>query len=262
MAFDVAADSYDRFMGRYSTQLSAQLADLAGIAEGQRALDVGCGPGALTEELVRRLGAENVAAADPSEPFVAAARERNPGVDVRQAPAESLPFADGEFDAALAQLVVHFMQDAVAGIREMARVTKPGGVVAASVWDLGGGRAPISPFWIAARRLQPKAQDEAGLAGARQGQLAGLFEQAGLQDVEVAEHTSAVEYESFDGWWRPYTFGVGPAGAYAASLSEADREALREQCERDLPDAPFTIEATAWAARGTVLSPTAARLGR
>ena len=114
----------------------------------------------------------------------------------------------------------------------------------------------------AARKLQPKAQDEAGLAGARQGHLAGLFEQAGLQDVEVAEHTSAVEYESFEDWWRPYTFGVGPAGAYAASLSEADREALRDQCERDLPDAPFTIGATAWAVRGTVSPPPAASLGR
>jgi SAM-dependent methyltransferase len=252
MAFDVAAESYDRFMGRYSVQLSAQLADLAGVEAGQRVLDVGCGPGALTEELVRRVGAESVAAADPSEPFVAAARERNPGVDVRQAPAEKLPFEDGEFDAALAQLVVHFMQDAVAGIREMARVTRPGGVVAASVWDLGGERAPVSPFWVAARRLKPTAQDEAALTGARQGQLAGIFEQAGLRDIRTEEHDSAVEYESFDDWWRPYTFGVGPAGAYAVRLPDEERERLREECRRVLPEPPFTITATAWAVRGTV----------
>ena len=252
MAFDVAAESYDRFMGRYSTQLSAQLADLAGIDSGQRALDVGCGPGALTAVLVERLGAEHVAAADPSESFVGAARERNPGVDVRLAPAEELPFPDDSFDAAVAQLVVHFMGDAVAGIREMARVTKPGGAVAASVWDMAGERAPISPFWIAARRLRPGAQDEAGLAGARQGHLAELFEQAGLRDLEVAEHEASVEYETFDEWWRPYTFGVGPAGAYATSLPDDEREALREECSRVLPEAPFTITATAWAARGTV----------
>jgi SAM-dependent methyltransferase len=252
MVFDVAAESYDRFMGRYSVQLSAQLADLANVQKGQRVLDVGCGPGALTEELVRRVGAENVAAVDPSESFVAAARERNPGVDVQHAPAETLPYADDEFDAALAQLVVHFMQDAVAGIREMARVTKLGGVVAASVWDMGGSRAPISPFWIAARRLKPNAQDEAGLAGARQGHLAGIFEQAGLHDVEVAEHSSSVEYESFDDWWHPYTLGVGPAGAYAISLPEDERERLREECSRVLPEPPFTIDAVAWAVRGVV----------
>jgi ubiquinone/menaquinone biosynthesis C-methylase UbiE len=252
VAFDVAAESYDRFMGRYSVQLSAQLAELAGVAEGQRVLDVGCGPGALTEELVRRVGAANVAAADPSEPFVAAARERNPGVDVRQAAAEKLPFGDDEFDAALAQLVVHFMQDAVAGIREMARVTKPGGVVSACVWDMSGQRAPISPFWIAARRLRSEAQDEAGLAGVRQGHLAELFTQAGLREVETVEHHSSVEYESFDDWWRPYTFGVGPAGAYATSLPEHEREALREQCLDVLPEAPFTFTATAWSVRGVV----------
>ena len=250
MAFDVAAESYDRFMGRYSVQLSAQLADLAGVAAGQRALDVGCGPGALTGELVARLGPANVVAADPSEQFVAAARERNPGVDVRQAPAESLPFPDDAFDAALAQLVVHFMQDAVAGLREMARVTKPGGVVAASVWDLAGGRAPLSPFWAAAKRLRSGAEDEAARAGARQGQLAELFEAAGLREVETVEQTSTSRYETFDEWWHPYTLGVGPAGVYAQSLGEDDLAALRERCRADLPEAPFEIRAVAWAARG------------
>ncbi len=135
VSFDVAADAYDRFMGRYSQLLSPQMADLAGVRPGQRVLDVGCGPGALTAELVTRLGPEGVGAVDPSEPFVAAARARHPGVDVSQASAEELPFADGSFDAALAQLVVHFMKDPVAGLAEMARVTRPGGVVAACVWD-------------------------------------------------------------------------------------------------------------------------------
>jgi SAM-dependent methyltransferase len=201
---------------------------------------------------VRRVGAGNVAAVDPSEPFVAAARERNPGVDVRQAPAENLPYEDDEFDAALAQLVVHFMADAVAGLREMARVTKAGGVVAASVWDLAGGRAPLSPFWRAAKNLRPAAEDEAVRAGARQGQLAGLFEQAGLSDVETAEHSSTVRYDTFDDWWLPYTFGVGPAGAYTVSLPDDEREALREECRRVLPEPPFEIDAVAWAVRGRV----------
>src|ERR687897_694836 len=127
-------------MGRYSVPLAPQLADLASIAAGQRAIDVGCGPGALTAELVARLGAGAVAAVDPSEPFVAAARERHPGVSVQQAAAEELPFEDGAFDASLAQLVVHFMADPLAGLRELARVTSKGGIVAACVWDHAGGR--------------------------------------------------------------------------------------------------------------------------
>src|SRR6186997_2839610 len=155
MSFDVAAERYDRFMGRYSALLSTQMADLAGVTVGQRALDVGCGPGALTTELVARLGAEAVAAVDPSEPFVAAARARHPGVDVRQASAERLPFDSGSFDAALAQLVVHFMADPVAGLAEMARVTRREGVVAACVWDHAGGQGPLSVFWDAARVLEP-----------------------------------------------------------------------------------------------------------
>src|SRR4051812_47329562 len=187
MTFNVAADAYDSFMGRFSVQLSAQLADLADVERGQRVIDVGSGPGALTTELVRRLGPEAVAAADPSEPFVEAARERHPGVDVRLAPAENLPFADDEFDAALAQLVVSFMADPVAGLTEMARVTRPGGVVAACVWDLAGGRAPISPLWQAARELDPGTRDESTLAGARDGHLVELMTEAGLPDVEQSE---------------------------------------------------------------------------
>jgi SAM-dependent methyltransferase len=250
LSFNVAADSYDRFMGVYSVQLAPKLADFAGVEPGQRALDVGSGPGSLTEELVRRLGADSVGAVDPSEPFVAAARDRNPGVDVRQASAENLPHDDDTFDVALAQLVVHFMSDPVAGLREMARVTRGGGVVAASVWDLAGGRAPLSPFWRAARELDASAQDESGFAGARAGHLRELFEQAGLEDVEETEISAALDYTSFDQWWEPYTLGVGPAGAYAKSLSNERRSALRERCRELLPEAPFTLTTFAWAARG------------
>src|SRR2546423_1278410 len=201
MTFNVAADAYDSFMGRFPMRLQAQPADLAGIERGRGVIDVGGGPGALTTELVRRLGPDAVAAADPSEPFVEAARERHPGVDVRLAPAENLPFDNDSFDAALAQLVVHFMADPVAGLAEMARVTHPGGVVAASVWDLAGGRAPISPFWQAARELDPGATDESNLAGARDSHLAELFTEAGPRDVQQPEPSSTVEYETFEGWW-------------------------------------------------------------
>src|SRR5262245_1881684 len=118
-------------MGRYSGPLAPEFADLAAIWAGQEVLDVGCGTGMLTGELVRRVGADAVTAADPSAPFVASIEERFPGVAARQAPAEQLPLDDATFDAALAQLVVHFMTDPVQGLIEMRRVTKPRGVVAA-----------------------------------------------------------------------------------------------------------------------------------
>ena len=218
MSFDVAADSYDRFMGRYSALLSSQLANLAGVRARQRVIDVGCGPGALTAELVARLGPEAIAAVDPSEPFVAAARARNPGVDVQTASADDLPYPDGGFDAALAQLVVHFMSDPVAGLAEMARVTRQGGVVAACVWDYGGGQSPLRVFWQAARELDAEVDDESGLPGTREGHLAELMVAAGLRDVEQATLTSSLEHQSFDDWWQPFTLGVGPAGHYAAAL--------------------------------------------
>ena len=144
--FEVSADAYDRLMGIYSAQLAPQLADFAGVHSGQKALDVGCGPGALTGELVARLGPDAVAAVDPSSAFAAAVRERHPGVDVHRSTAEELPFPDASFDAALAQLVVHFMADPVAGLREMGRVTRRDGVVAACVWvsQVSARRSPRS----------------------------------------------------------------------------------------------------------------------
>jgi SAM-dependent methyltransferase len=228
------------------------MADLGDVAAGQRALDVGCGPGALTSELVARVGAASVAAVDPSPPFVEAARERHPGVDVRQASADALPFDDGAFDAALAQLVVHFMPDPVAGLREMARVTRQGGVVVACVWDHAGGEGPLGAFWNAVRELDPSAPDESELPGARRGHLQQLFEAAGLHDVGETSLDSRVEHPTFEDWWEPFTGGVGPAGAYVAALDDPRRNALRDRCRAILGPAPFVITARAWAARGVV----------
>ena len=250
MSFNVAATDYDAFMGRYSRGLSAQLADLAGVRAGQRVLDVGCGPGALTTELVSRVGATSVSAVDPSEPFVAAVRERLAGVDVRRASAERLPFEDRTFDAALAQLVVHFMTDPVAGLAEMARVTRPGGAVAACVWDHAGD-GPLSLFWRAARTLDPDVDDESRLAGVRPGHLVDLFEQAGLREVVAADHWVRVEHATFEEWWKPFTKSVGPAGAHLASLSPDRQVLLRETAHAMLPGTPFVITARAWAAQGT-----------
>lgn len=252
MSFEVAADSYDRYMGRFSRLLSDQMADLAGVRTGQRALDVGCGPGALTSVLVQRLGAEAVAAVDPSQSFVEAARARNPGVDVRLAGAERLPFDDRTFDATLAQLVVHFMSDPVAGLVELARVTREGGTVAACVWDHAGRHGPLSLFWKVVHDVDPDAIGESNLAGAREGQLAGLFAEAGLRAIESTILSADLELPSFDDWWEPFTGGVGPAGAYVAALDEARRAELRERCRALLPEGPFLMPARAWAARGQV----------
>jgi SAM-dependent methyltransferase len=252
MSFHVGADAYDRFMGRYSTPLAPRLADFAGIGAGQLVLDVGCGPGALTGELVRRLGASSVSAVDPSEPFVAAARQRHPGVKVERAAAEQLPFANDTFDAALAQLVVHFMTDPVSGLGEMRRVVRQGGVVAACVWDHAGGHGPLSRFWEAAREIDPAIHDESLLAGTRQGQLGNLFKEAGLGDVEEAVLAVEVQHPTFDEWWEPFNLGVGPAGAFVASLDPGRRAKLREQCRAMLPAPPFVLTAQAWAARGVV----------
>jgi SAM-dependent methyltransferase len=249
MSFDVSADAYARFMGRFSEPLAVQFVEYAGARAGQRAVDVGCGPGALTAPLVDRLGADAVAAIDPSAPFVEAARERFPGVDVRAGDAEHLPFADDQFDLALAQLVVLFMTDPVAGLREMGRVTRPGGVVAACVWDHGGDGGPLSLFWRAVRETDPQADAESGLPGARQGDLNQLFDAAGLQDIEDSMLTVTLPFATFDDWWGPYTLGVGPAGAHVAKLDDSARQDLRDRCAELLPAAPFEIAASAWAVR-------------
>jgi SAM-dependent methyltransferase len=248
VSFDVSADAYLRFMGRYSEPLAVQFADLAGIGGGQRVLDVGCGPGALTAELVSRAGLDAVSAVEPSASFAAAVRERLPGLDVRSSTAERLPFPDGAFDTTMAQLVVHFMTDPVAGLREMGRVTRPGGVVSACVWDHAGARGPLAVFWQAVRQLDPAADDESGLAGVREGHLATLFAEAGLNGTQVTTLTVQAGYASFGDWWEPFTLGVGPAGAYVASLAPDRRAALREQCRHLLPAGPVEISASAWAA--------------
>src|SRR5262245_623044 len=247
--FQVAAESYDRFMGRYSAQLTAQMADLAGVVGGQRVLDVGAGTGVLTRELVARTGADRVAAVDPSEPFVGALRERLPAVDVRLGTAEELPFRDGEFDAALAQLVVHFMSDPARGISEMARVTRDGGAVVACVWDHAGQRTPIAPFWQAVRDVDASIEDEDQLAGGREGHLVELFEAAGLRDVQGSELPVRGEHATFDEWWEPFTLGVGPSGQAYQTLPAEEQEAVEARARELLPE-PITLETFTWAARG------------
>lgn len=248
MSFVVSPDAYGRYMGRYAEPLAAVFGKFAGITAGAKVLDVGCGPGALTA-YARSVGAE-VSAIDPSPPFVDAMRERFLDIDVRSGTAEELPYDAGAFDAALAQLVVHFMTDPVAGIRQMARVTRPGGVVAACVWD--GPTGALAPFWDAVHVIDSGAQDEALLSGAHRGHLTEIFDAAGLRDVVEDAIAIDVLHPTFEEWWEPYTFGVGPAGDYVQRLDETRRGRLETVARERLGDGPFTVTATAWAARGTV----------
>jgi SAM-dependent methyltransferase len=251
--FAAPAEHYDRFMGRYLPTLAAALADASGVTSGMRVVDVGCGPGGLTSELAARVGAENVAAIDPAPQFVAACRARNPGVDAREGVAEELSWGDGEFDAALSSLVVGFMRDADRGVREMTRVTRPGGTVAACMWDTTtGGMTMLRLFWSAARRLDSGVAGERRLAGTVEGDLEERLGRAGLEDVAGGVLEARADYTGFDDFWEPFTFAVGPAGQHLQSLSEHERKRVREELRADVPDGPFTLEARAWFARGTV----------
>ena len=251
MSFEVPAEAYDAFMGRYSRHLSPQLADLAGIAPGQEVLDVGCGPGALTTVLAARVGAGAVTAIDPSEHFVLAVRSRVPGATVERAEAENIPLPDDRFDAALAQLVVHFMTDPEAGLREMRRVTRCGGAVAACVWDhAAGGTGPLSVYYEALHEVDPSRPNESDRPGTRPGHLAELFAAAGLRDVEETTLVSRVEHPTFEEWWGPFELGVGPISQVFAELGPERVARIRELCREALPPPPFTVEARAWAVVG------------
>jgi SAM-dependent methyltransferase len=254
-SFFTNADAYQQFMGRYSDQLAPELAGAVEIAAGQRVLDVGCGAGALTAVLADIVGAENVAGADPSEPFVEAARARVPGADLRVGPAESLPFEDGVFDAALAQLVFHFVADPPRAAAEMKRVTREGGRVATCSWDSTGGMTMLHAYWAAVRSVDPAAPDDEALRfGTHPGELAALWRETGFRDVVDDSITVSARYDSFDELWRAYLGGVGPIGVHAQSLDAATRDkvaaALHERVGS--PDGPFELTARAWYTAGTV----------
>ena len=226
MSFAVSAEAYGRFMGRFSEPLAATFAEAAGIAPGMRVLDVGSGPGALTSVLVDRVGAGLVAAVDPMPAFVEALHGRVPEVTASIGGAEDLPYEDATFDATLANLVVPFMADPEAGVREMARVTRPGGVVAATVWQHSEGTSPLTPYWDGVRAVDPGAVNEADVVGSSEGQLAALFGRAGLADATSTELRVAVEFATFEDWWEPFTLRRRPG-------RQLPRRPVRRQPRRD-----------------------------
>jgi ubiquinone/menaquinone biosynthesis C-methylase UbiE len=248
--FSGSSDAYDRFMGRYSTQLAVAFADFAGVRAAQRVLDVGAGTGALTEELVRRVGEESLAAAEPSPDYAATLRTRFPRADVREAPAEELPWEVGSFDAALAQLVVIFLNDAPLGVRELARVTRPGGVVAMCMWETDGVEM-MNALNEIRRRLRPDGwspateyRDEASLRK--------LFEEAGLRDVETTRLDVSVEYETVDELWVPAIHVGGPGGPAVKQFTPEQLVEGRVIFEEALgnPSGGYSLKGTAAAVRG------------
>jgi ubiquinone/menaquinone biosynthesis C-methylase UbiE len=253
--FGVAGATYDSFMGRYSLPLAEQFADAAGVAAGDNAVDVGCGPGALTGVLVARLGADSVHACDPSPPFCNECAVRYPGVVVKQGRAEAIPFGTGTAGHAMAQLVLHFVSEPEAGAREMARVVRPGGTVAACVWDFDEGMEMLRAFWDAALSIDPEAPDEARvLRFGRPGEMAELFASAQLEHIEESMLSVASTYSSFDELWNGFLAGVGPAGAYCLSLRDAERDRLRAALFTRLGSisGSFTLGAVARCAVGRV----------
>lgn len=250
--FQKSGADYDAFMGRYSHSLATVFADWAGVRSGLAALDVGCGPGALTGVLAQRLGPTSVVACDPSMPCVEECRARHPGVEVRQGRAEKLPYEDDSQDVVLAQLVLHFVTDPEAAAREVRRVLRPGGTVAACSWDFVQGMEMLRYFWDAALSLEPAALDAAALRFGKSGELAQLFTGAGFEEITESTLEVASSYASYDELWLGFLAGIGPAGSYAASLPPDKQEVLRQALFEKVgsPTGRFELRAVARAGRG------------
>lgn len=251
--FQVSGNAYDAFMGRYSKPLAGKFADLIGIQTGMSVLDVGCGPGALTSELIDRVGASAVSACDPSPAFVQECRSRHPGVNLRQGRAESIPFETGTFDAVMAQLVLHFLSDPAIAASELRRVLHPDGVAAACVWDFAEGMQMLRYLWEAALAIDPDTPDEARvLRFGQPGEIAQFLDAAGFQRISENTLTVSSSYADFDELWSSLLAGIGPAGAYLVGCSEHDRAAIRAKMLDNLgsPTEPFTLEAVARCAWG------------
>jgi SAM-dependent methyltransferase len=259
-AMFVESDAYERFMGRWSRRLAPLLVTFASVRDGDSVLDVGSGTGALAFAIVEAVPSARVTGVDPSGAYVRYAQARTPGDRVRfqVGDAQALALPDATFDRTASLLVMNFIPDPAKAVREMIRVTRPGGVVAAAVWDYGQGMEMLRVFWDEAVALDAgvAARDERTMPLCRRGELDALWRASGLEQVEEEPIETELSFASFDDYWSPFLGGQGPAGAYVASLPASARAALESKLRARLlgdgRDAPFTLRARAWAVKGVV----------
>lgn len=250
-------EAYENLVGRLSAPLARLFLDFTGVSDGERALDVGCGTGALCRALLDAAPGSEIVGVDPSEPFIEYGQAKNsdPRLTYDVGDAMDLPYPDASFGQSLSMLAFHFFPDGEKGAGEMRRVTRPRGTVAACTWDVEGEFEFNKVFWEEAGNLDPAAREKK-IRLFRRGQFTGLWDAAGLEDVEEVALEFPMEYTSFDDYWLPFLPGVSPLAAYVKDLSPEGRDALREALRnRFLPggeDGPFSLGARAWAVRGTV----------
>jgi SAM-dependent methyltransferase len=252
------AESYERFMGRWSRLLAPALVNFAGVRDGDAVLDVGAGTGALTSAVALAAPSSHIVGLDPAAPYVALAKARHPGDLIRfeVGDAQQMALPDASFDRTLSLLVVNFIPDPAKAVSEMRRVTRHGGTVAAAVWDYGDGMQMLRAFWDEAVALNPAAaqRDERNMPLCRPGELGAFWRKQGLEQVVEEGLTIETRFTGFDDYWNPFLEKQGPAGAYAATLPLAVREQLKQRLRRRLlgdgPDRPIVLTARAWAARG------------
>lgn len=254
-----AGDSYDAYMGRWSRLIAPQFLDLLGMAEGLDWLEVGCGTGALSAEIVRRCAPKSLIGIDPSENFLAKAREAvaDKRVEFRTGDAQALDLPAESRDVVVSGLVLNFVPDRAKALAEMNRVARTGGTVGYYVWDYpGGGLEFLRAFWTEVLKLDSGAKD---LTEGRRfpfctpEALAGMAEDAGLTHVRCRAMTAPTVFADFGDYWLPFTLGAGPAPGYVASLSDEKREELRDALAASLPraeDGSIPMKARAWAVIG------------
>ena len=256
------ATGYDQLMGRWSRKLASPFIDFDGLAKGERVLDVGCGTGSLTFALAASPDPVEIAAIDFSPVFVEAAKKRNtdPRVKISQADSCALPFEDGMFDRAMALLVLHFVPDAGKVVAEMRRVVRPGGVVAAVVWDHLGGMPgmrmmvdTVAALSEGGRQLRARYCFQPMM---QPGEMKRTFIEQGLADVAETELMVRMDSENSDDYWGPIAAGEGPLGKYMTTLDDAERArtdaAMRDAYEAHRPRFSGSIVYVAWASGGIV----------